>query len=127
MQKITLGILTIMLFTLSLTCVMTYCPMAAQAAETMQDCPEGDSHHQDKDGAMLMQDCLNIDLFAQDTQGDLKPDQPSGKQPVFAWADSNVPYSLLSQNLIEIRGPPYSFDGAQNYPSVFLTTQRLRL
>ena len=82
MKRYLLGFLMLTMLTPSLACAMAFCPM-----ETTQT--PGVSCHESNDetaAPMLALDCMGVDLFQQDVNNDIQPDQ-SIKKIDYAWAD----------------------------------------
>ena len=125
----TLMILAI--FTLSLACSMSFCPMQAHAAESSEQvksdlppCHESKEQSTDCD-FMLNMDCLGIDLAQIDNNYDLVQDS---SHVDFVWANLTIDYNNLIHRPNVIRGPPFDYKTSHlNNHDLYLTTQRLRI
>jgi len=138
MRKLLSGFLMILMLTPVLACMMVTCPIkTAQAAvfeadlEKLPPCHRAALAHNLKDDApqtpMFMADCMGIDLFSQTASADLvQPDFPL--VPVVYHFEMVSVGDFAVQGQSYIRAPPISFDVfSLGFPSLFLTTQRLRV
>jgi len=119
------------IFTLSLACSMSFCPMQAHAAEysepaksDLPPCHESSKQSTDCD-FMSNMDCLGIDLAQIDNNCDLVQDSSSVD---FVWANLTIDYNDFFYRPNIIRGPPFEFEVSHlNNHDLYLTTQRLRI
>ncbi|MAZ00561.1 MAG: hypothetical protein CMH32_08530 [Micavibrio sp.] len=118
------------IFTLSLACSMSFCPMQAHAKEASEQtksdlppCHESNEQSTDCD-FMSNMDCLGIDLAQIDNSYDLVQDSSDVD---FVWANLAIDYNDFLYRPNVIRGPP--FESANKLPSrpLYLTTQRFRI
>ncbi len=118
------------IFTLSLACSVSFCPMQAHAKEASEQtksdlppCHESNEQSTDCD-FMLNMDCLGIDLAQIDNSYDLVQDSSDVD---FVWANLAIDYNDFLYIPNVIRGPP--FESANKLPSrpLYLTTQRFRI
>jgi len=113
----------LIMFTPSLACAMSFCPMQKAQAADMPCHQSGD----DKTKApMMFKDCMGVDLFQQDVSHDFQPDQ-SLEKVEYVWAGLLSDISLAPNSSHDIRGPPDWPDILRLNPSIILTTQRLRI
>ena len=119
------------IFTLSLACSMSFCPMQAHAAEysepaksDLPPCHESSKQSTDCD-FMSNMDCLGIDLAQIDNNYDLVQDSSSVD---FVWANLTIDYNDFFYRSNVIRGPPFEYEVSHlNNHDLYLTTQRLRI
>jgi len=119
------------IFTLSLACSMSFCPIQAHATESSElaksdlpPCHESNEQSADCD-FMSNMDCLGIDLAQIDNNYDLVQDSSSVD---FVWANLTIDYNDFFYRPNVIRGPPFEFEVSHlNNHDLYLTTQRLRI
>jgi hypothetical protein len=102
---------------------MAYCPVSAQSEQK----PCHKSENGQKDGPMLVLDCMGVDLFQQDAQIDLPQPDASADIIHFVWADLTAEYNFQPADIRFIRGPPDRTGQRPDSPPLILTTQRFRL
>ena len=102
-----------------LACVMTFCPVQASAATTSGQipCHETNGDIDAKDGLMLAIDCMDVDLFQQDSVNVSPPNQ-SIDSVDYVWAEIAADYNFSPADYNFIRGPPDRPDIAQAEPSL---------
>ena len=118
-------------FTLSLACSMSFCPMQAHATEAsklekpdLPPCHESNEQSTDCD-FMSNMDCLGIDLAQIGNNYDLVQDSSSVD---FVWANLTNAYNDFLYRPNIIRGPPFEYRVSHlNNNDLYLTTQRLRI
>lgn len=119
------------IFTLSLACSMSFCPMQAHASESPEQvksdippCHESEEQSTDCD-FMSNMDCLGIDLAQIGNNYDSVQDASSVD---FVWANLTIDYNDFSYRPNVIRGPPFEYRVSHlNNHDLYLTTQRLRI
>lgn len=132
MRKFALAFLTLIMLTPSLACAMPVCKGETAAEQpchptSHETSNKGETETNDLTTAMLLQDCLGIDLIVQSTDNsDLQPDQ-SVDTLDFAWADLTANYNFEPKNINAIRGPPPTVDTTSPSRPLYLTTQRFRI
>lgn len=130
MRKVMLGLMTLLMLTPVLTCVMAFCPMqSAQAAEP-EPCHQSEDAQKDgqKSSPMFALDCMGIDLFQQDVHADIAQPDQSLDHVDFVWADLTSNGNALISASLFIRGPPFDTSPPHlNTHDLYLTTQRLRI
>jgi hypothetical protein len=118
-------------FTLSLACSMSFCPMQAHAAESSEQvksdlppCHESNEKSTDCD-FMSNMDCLEVDLAQIDNNYDLVQDSSNVD---FVWVNLTIKYNDFLYRPNVIRGPPFEYRVSHlNNHNLYLTTQRLRI
>jgi len=136
MRKSISAFMALIIFTLSLACTMSFCPIMAEAAQTENTTKDaapmpchGDKSSEDKNPhtPMLSSDCLNVDLFNVDQNIDFTPDLTLD-QIDFLWANLTALYNLHPQMTRLIRGPPINVASSHfNNIDLYLSTQRMRI
>jgi len=128
MKKPILGILAFLTVLPSLVCFMAVCPMKSAQAGEVVSCHDTKKEDGKKDvkGFMLVQDCMGVDFFQQDSNQDFSPDLTLTDVD-FVWADLTVLHNFEPSKIHAIRGPPPMPDVATNEPPLYLSTQRIRI
>lgn len=118
------------IFTLTLACSMSVCPMQAYAAEVPEqaksDMPpcHGSSEKSSDCDFMTNMDCLGVDLLQVDHDCDLAQDSSLD----VVWANPTVDGNGFLYSSTVIRGPPFDDRVSHlNNHDLYLTTQRLRI
>jgi hypothetical protein len=126
MRKILLGLLTLMMFTPSLACAMSICPMPSEReGDVSVPCHGPEPEH--NSGPMLVLDCLGIDLFSHHQDHEFKSPSDFSDLPYDNLSALQRSFLLLKPGF-SIRGPPDERQIASSASqALYLITQRLRI